>query len=374
MQVEVWEAGAEVGGWARSEIWGEGILEPGAQVLFRSPHSALDRLLTDLELPVDSLAGKRWMTQGDRAHVLPGRSSQWLSSPLLSPLGKARVGWGLRPWASSPPKPTLAAAGAERFGKAFARDLLPALAAGLFAAPPHLLSGALLPALMGRSEGELVRPRGGMGAFAQALARGLTVRLNHPALRLEALSSQGVRVMGPSGVSEARRLLLALPGGPAASLMDPMAPGVAESLRALRYLDVSFRHSRHAPCPTLGEGWGLLCDPARERGLLGFTVVPGPKGVRQIRCGFGGAYPVADELMAADGIQPRLKAWFPELAPATETRWTVATQAMPLLDGEHSARVAAILAGLPPAIAWIGAGRFPGGIPGIIGGLERGAV
>lgn len=367
--VEVWEASAEPGGWARSEPWGEGVLEPGAQVLFRVPGSALDRLLDDLDLPVVPLLGRRWMTKGDRPLPLPGRSAQWLTSPLLPPLAKLRLAFGLLRQPPARPEDSLETAAQARFGRTFARELLPALAAGLFAAPPALLAGALLPVLTGRASGSLVRPAGGMGAFVTALARGLPLQLHRPVKTVETLAGGGFRCAGENAVT-ARSVVLALPAFAAAALVEPSAPGAAAGLRAIRFLDLRFRHSRHLPCASLADGWSLLCDPAKEQGLLGFTCLPGPGGTLQLRCGLGGAYPIGSSLLSLGAVEEKVRSWFPDLAPALEERETRADQALPLPGPEHRDRVAGIGRDLPPGLTWIGAGRFQGGIPGIVGGLE----
>ena len=371
LAVEVWEGKAEPGGWARSESWGDGILEPGAQVLFRAPGSALDRLLLELDLSVEPLLGKRWMTMGDRAHELPGRSTQWMSSPLLSPISRLRVGWGLMRTPPFKPGATLQAVARARFGRTFTQDLLPGLTAGLFAAPPELLAGTLLPVLVGRASGTLVRPVGGMGSFVGALARNLPIQLNRPVRQLELLPEGGVRCVGEEGTLISRKVVLALPAPAAAELLEPFVPKAAEALRAIRFLDLRFRHSRHAACEQLSDGWGLLCDPGREAGLLGFTCLPGPGNTIQLRCGMGGAYPIGKALRAGDGLEQRLRTWFPTLGPALEERETIADKAMPLPEPGHGIRVEGVLKHLPGSISWVGAGRFPGGIPGILSGLEQ---
>ena len=369
--VEVWEAKAEPGGWARSEPWGDGVLEPGAQVLFRAPGSALDRLLLELDLPVEPLLGKRWITEGDRALELPGRSTQWLSSPLLSPLSRLRVGWGLLRTPPFNPGATLQDVAKARFGTTFTRDLLPGLTAGLFAAPPELLAGTLLPVLVGRASGTLVRPVGGMGSFVEALARNLPLHLKRPVRQLELLPEGGVRCVGEEGTLIARKVVLALPAPAAADLLEPLVPRAAEAFRAIRFLDLRFRHSRHPACEKLADGWGLLCDPGREAGLLGFTCLPGPGNTVQLRCGMGGAYPIGTALRTGDGLERRLRTWFPTLSPALEEREPLADQAMPLPEPGHGIRVSEVLKHVPGPISWVGAGRFPGGIPGILSGLEQ---
>ena len=231
-------------------------------------------------------------------------------------------------------------------------------------------AGTLLPALVGRAAGTLVRPKEGMGAFVRALAQGLPVRLNHPIRRLEIQPGGGLRGVGEEAVVLAKKVVLALPAPAAARLLAPLAPEATEGLRAIRFLDLRFRHSRHRVCPELAEGWGLLCDPGREQGLLGFTCLPGPRNTLQLRCGMGGAYAIGPSLLAGGGLEKRLQTWFPGLAPALEHRESVAEQALPLPEPGHGARVEGILGSLPAGISWVGAGRFPGGILGILGGLE----
>ncbi|HJW08381.1 MAG TPA: FAD-dependent oxidoreductase [Holophagaceae bacterium] len=369
--VEVWESEAQPGGWARSEPWGDGTLDLGAQVLFRMPGSALDRLLRDTGLPVETVPPRRWVVSSGVPIEVPSHTGQWLRSPLLGPGAKLRVAWGLMKKPGPASAAHLEAAARHRFGRAFARDLLPALAAGLFAAPPARLDGALLPMLMGRAQGgSLVRPLGGMGRLPAALARELPVRTGLRALDLTQ-DADGLWTVSGGGVSRrTRRVILALPAPVAALMLEPHAHAAAEGLRRIRFLDLRFFHSRHRLPGTLAGGWGLLADPAREGGLLGFTLGPGPGGGAQLRTSLGGAYAVEAGLSRWPGVQARLQGWFPALAAAEDFRETRASLSLPLPEPGHATRVRAILDALPTGISWIGAGRYGGGIPGILGGVE----
>lgn len=371
--VAVLEATATPGGWARSEPWGEGLLEPGAQVLFRSPGSALDRWVRELGVAVEPLPPGRWIGTAAGKVAVPSHTRHWATSPLLNPFQKARVAWGFRPGAPTAPGRDLATAARGRFGAGFTERVLDALTAGLFAAPAHQLDGALLPMLVGRASGELVRPMGGMGRFTEALARDCDLRCGCPALALRPLHDGGWEVATAAGPLQARSVFVALPAPAAAELLAPLAPGVAEGLGKVRFLDLRFWHSRHPETPSASGGWGVLANPVREGGLLGTTLGPGPRGTLQFRTSLGGAYPLHPSLEAWPGVEARLRTWFPGMGPALEVRETRADAALPLPEPGHSERMRVLAAALPQGLRWVGAGRFGGGIPGILGALEAGA-
>jgi oxygen-dependent protoporphyrinogen oxidase len=326
-----------------------------------------------LGVAVEPLPPGRWIATADGKVAVPSHTRHWATSPLLNPLQKARVAWGFRPGAPAAPGRDLATAARGRFGTGFTERVLDALTAGLFAAPAHLLDGALLPMLVGRASGELVRPVGGMGRFTGALAQGCDLRGGCAALALNPLGDGGWEVATAGDHLQARSVIVALPAPAAADLLAPLAPGVAEGLRKIRFLDLRFCHSRHPNLPGASGGWGVLAHPSREGGLLGTTLGPGPGGTLQLRTSLGGAYPLHPSLESWPGVEVRLQTWFLGLGSALEVRETRADAALPLPEPGHSDRVRTLASALPPGLRWIGAGRFGGGIPGILGALEAGA-
>nr|WP_279343134.1 FAD-dependent oxidoreductase [Geothrix paludis] len=398
--VVVWEAAEAPGGWAQTLPWpgpaGEpGWLERGPQGLLVGRGGALDRLLRALaiELRPSRPRGPRWLGKAGRRHPGPASLAGLLRAPGLGFGEKLRV--LAEPFipAGTGPDETLHAFFARRLGEGFARELLPALVAGVLAAPPERLGLEAAPRLkrleahgglfLGGLRTGLERTRlpvGGTGALAQALALTLAERLGgvstgRAARALEPLPDGRWRVHGEGLHVEAGAVILALPAAAAAALLRPFAPEAASELAAIPHLDLRLWHSRHPMVRGWERGLGLLVHPPEGRGLLGAVsfAADDPRGVPgllQLRAYVGGAYPVDPALAAWPGVFRELRRWLPELGEAVQVREDACSGAFPLLEPGHGARVARVLEGLPQGLHWLGAARFGPGIPNLAEGVE----
>jgi oxygen-dependent protoporphyrinogen oxidase len=403
--IEVWEASSAVGGWAQTLPWpgpqGEtGFLERGPQSLRVGRNRALERLLRDLDLELrpPGPKGPRWLGKGGRRHPSPATLAGLVRAPGLGLGGKLR----LLAEPLIPPgdgtEETLHAFFARRLGEGFARELLPALVAGVLAAPPERLSVDALPRLRRLDEkGGLLLgglragpertglPAGGTGALAQALAARLgCVTTNRAVRALELLPEGRWRVHGDGLSREADAVLLALPTQVAADLLGPVAPESAALLEAIPRLDLRVWHSRHALPPggssaSWERGFGLLVHPPEGHGLLGSVsfAADDPRGVPgllQVRTYVGGAHPVSPRLETWPGVFQELRRWLPELTEPLQVREEVCPGAFPLLEPGHRARAARLAGGLPPGLHWLGAARFGPGVPDLAEGTEAWAA
>jgi oxygen-dependent protoporphyrinogen oxidase len=397
VEVQVWEASGTPGGWAQTLPWpgltgGPGVLERGPQSLRLARGGALDHLLVDLGIALRGTGprGPRWLGKDGRRHPSPTTPSGLLHAPGLRPAEKLRV--LAEPFAPAAEGPEdLRAFFARRLGEGFARELLPALVAGVLAAPPERIALEALPRLQAlEARGGLllgglragpertrvpVGPQGeGVGALAAALAARLDLRLEHPATTLAPLPGGGWRVAGVQGEEAADAVVLALPGGPAAALLQEAAPSAAALLGAIPRLDLRAWHSRHPPFPGWERGFGLLVHPPEGQGLLGAVsfALDDPRGVpglMQVRTYLGGAYPVAPALTEWPGVFAALRRWLPELPEAVQVREEPCPGAFPLLEPGHGARVGRILEALPAGLHWLGADRFGPGLPDLAAGV-----
>ena len=393
---ELWEASSSLGGWAQTLPWpgpdGEpGFLERGPQDLRLDRSGALARLACELALDLDNPGpkGPRWLGKEGRRQPSPTTPSGLLRASGLGLVERLRL--LLEPFvpASSGAEENLHAFFARRLGEGFAREWLPALVAGLLAAPPERLGLDALPRLrrlealgglliggLRSGPGRTCLPLGGTGALAQALAAGLErVRLNRAALALERLPSGGWRVHGNGLDADADAVVCALPSEAAAELLKPALPEAAGILAAIPRLDLRVWHSRHPLVKGWERGIGLLVHPPEGRGLLGVVSFSaedprGVPGLLQMRTYLGGAYPVDPALDAWPGVCAELRRWLPELGEALQVREESCPGAFPLLEPGHRDRVARLLEGLPPTLHWLGTERFGPGIPDLAEGIE----
>ena len=317
--VEVWEAGASVGG-----------------------------------------TGARWVGKGGRLIPVPASPVGLMTSPLM-PLG-AKLRMMLEPFQPvrpAEPEEGLSAFIARRLGKGVATELLPAMVAGVLAAPPEILSVDAIPKL---------RQWEATGSLVNGIRKSGVSHMVVPGGRW--------RASGGGEVREADRLVLALPAFEAALLLDAVAPQSADALAAIPYTSVDLWHSRHAPLPALKDSFGFLIHPPEGRGYLG-SLVPSwmdpqsaPEGLMQLRSFIGGAFGKPADLDAWEGIAARLKHWIPTLGEASAVRHERAERAIPRPELGHRARVQTALAGLPSGLDWLSNARFGPGVRDILEGLE----
>jgi protoporphyrinogen/coproporphyrinogen III oxidase len=392
----VWEASPALGGWAQTLAWpgpkGEsGSLERGPQSLRVGRGGALDRLIheLDLELRPSGPRGPRWLGKEGRRHPGPATILGLLQTPGLGPGDWARL--LAEPFipAGNEGDESLHAFFARRLGAGFARELLPALVAGVLAAPPERIGVEALPRLRRlEARGGLLigglwagpersrLPLGGTGALARALTAQLGgVRTAQPARALELLPGGCWRVRGDGLTSDADAVVLALPSPAASDLLRTAAPTAAEILAAIPRLDLRVWHSRHPMVKGWERGLSLLIHPPEGRGLLGAGSFAsddprGVPGLLQVRTFVGGAFPVEPALEAWPGVFAALRNWLPELADPIQVREEPCPAAFPLLAPGHGARVARLLQALPSGLHWVGADRFGPGIPDLAEGIE----
>jgi len=396
LEVEIWEASPAVGGWAQTLAWpgpqGEpGFLERGPQSLRVGRGGALERRLHELnlELRPPGPKGPRWLGKEGELHPGPGTLLGLLRTPGLGPGDWARM--LAEPFipAGGGGDETLDAFFARRLGAGFARELLPALVAGVLAAPLERIGVEALPRLRRleakgglligslRAGPECSRlPSGGTGALARALAAQLGgVRTVQPARALEFLPGGRWRVHGDGLTSDAAAVVLALPSPAALDLLGTIAPAAARILGAIPRLDLRVWHSRHTMVKGWERGFSLLIHPPEGRGLLGAGsfAADDPRGVPgllQVRTYVGGAFQVDPALQAWPGVFAELRRWLPKLPDPVQVREEPCPAAFPLLEPGHGARVARLLQALPPGLHWVGADRFGPGIPDLAEGIE----
>ncbi|HJV49482.1 MAG TPA: protoporphyrinogen oxidase [Geothrix sp.] len=387
---EVWEAASHVGGWVQTLPWSGGYVEKGPQGVLVAPGSPMATLFKELDLETKSPGhGLRWVGMGGGLIRVPGTPMELMKSPLLTRGAKARL--MLEPFIpvrKAEPEEGLSAFAARRLGRGVAETLLPAMVAGILAAPVESLSVDALPKLRqweatgslvrGMSKGgrsELRVPKGGMGSLPKALAERLNVSKGLRATRLERVGDQW-QVSGSGQVRKVDRVLLALPAYEATTLLATLAPQSAAALAAIPYTSVRLFHSRHVPLEPLRDGFGFLIHPPEGKGFLGALVPswidPGcaPGGIMQLRSFVGGAFPTDASLGDWDGVFATLRRWVPELPEAVDLREEWAERAIPRAELGHRRHLEAALGGLPKGIDWISNARFGPGIRDVVEGLE----
>ncbi|MBS1766349.1 MAG: protoporphyrinogen oxidase [Acidobacteria bacterium] len=392
--VEVWEAQDAPGGWVQTLPWDGGHLERGPQGVLMAPGSAVERLFRELGLESRSPGhGARWVGKGGSLVPVPAKPPGILTTRLMPWRARLRLlGEPFVPVRAAEPEEGLSAFIARRMGHGAAEHLLPAMVAGILAAPAEGLSvdalpklrlweskGSLFRALKSEPRSELRVPKGGMGALTQALAARVDIRCGLRAERIERAGSRW-RVMGGGVAREADRVILACPAFEAAPLMGDLAPQSAAALEAMPYTSVRLFHSRHLPLPVIQDSFGFLVHPPEGRGHLG-TLVPSwmdpdsaPTGTMQLRTFIGGAFEADPALASWPGVMAALKRWLPALAEASSHREEQAPRAIPRPELGHRARLAQALGGLPEGIEWLSNARFGPGVRDVVEGLEAWSV
>lgn len=389
-QVELWEAASQVGGWVQTLPWSGGYLEKGPQGVLVSPGSAMDRLFKALELETRGPGhGLRWVGKGGRLIPVPATPRELMKSPLLPSAAKWRLLLEpLLPVRGAEPEERLSDFVARRLGTGVAMELLPAMVAGILAAPAELLSvdaipklrqweatGSLFRGMKSGGRSELRVPKGGMGELTKALAARLPVSRGLRAARIERVGGMW-QVSGGGQVRKVERVLLAMPAFDAAALLGTLAPQSAEALSAMPYTSLRLFHSRHVPLDPLRGGFGFLVHPPEGLGLLG-SLVPSwidpasaPGGLMQLRTFVGGAFQTDASLGDWDGVFSALQGWVPELPEAVDLREEWAERAIPRPELGHRKRLDKALGGLPEGIDWISNARFGPGVRDVVEGLE----
>jgi oxygen-dependent protoporphyrinogen oxidase len=326
-EVVVLEAKPRAGGNIRTEREEGYVVEWG-------PNGFLDNVPETLEL-VDRLGlGDRVQVSSDDARIrfvyrggalrrIPESPPAFLRSPILSPLGRARV--LLEPLAHSRPRhdETVHAFASRRIGREAADVLVQAMVSGVFAGDARRLSlrstfpkmfemerehGGLFRALMARRKagggggpagpgGTLTSFRGGMETLVEALVARLgdRVRLGCPVEGL-ARTDGGYVVDGPG--EPADRVVLACPAWEAARLLRPISGGAAGLLEGISGAPIAVVATAYDEAEIGGppRGFGFLAPRSEGLRLLGClwssSIYPGtraPAGRVLLRTMIGGA-------------------------------------------------------------------------------------
>lgn len=391
--VEVWESAASVGGWMKTLPWEGGHFETGPQGVLWQKGTAVDRLFSAIELPFKSPGtGARWVGKGGRLIPVPASPPALMFSPLMSMGAKLRM--MLEPFIpvrDGEPEEGLSAFITRRLGKGVATELLPAMVAGVLAAPVDILSvdaipklrqweatGSLVNGIRKSGVSHMVVPEGGMGQLPIRLASKLaSVRTGLRAEGLERLPNGRWRASGGGEIRETDRVVLALPAFEAAALLGSVAPQSAQALASIQYTSVDLWHSRHGALPDLKDSFGFLIHPPEGRGYLG-SLVPSwmdpqsaPDGLMQLRSFIGGAFGKPADLEAWEGVFVRLKHWVPSLGDPIAVRHERAERAIPRPELGHRLRVKTAVEGLPDGLDWLSNARFGPGVRDILEGLEE---
>lgn len=402
--VEVWESAEQVGGWVQTLPWDHpdgrpGHVEKGPQGILWQPGSPSDRVFSALGIEIESPVkakgqGKRWVGKKGRLIEVPSHPVKLMTSPLMSTGTKLRL--MLEPFMAvgpAEPEEGLEDFIARRAGRGMVEELLPAMVAGILAAPTRVLSVEALPKLrQWESQGSLfagVRksgvshlmvPKGGMGTLSAKLAAALpAVRTSAPGESLERMPDGRWKVSGGGEVREVDRLILALPAYAAAELLAAHSPASADALKAIPYTNVNLWNSRHAPLAPYHQGFGFLIHPPEGHSYLGSLVSSWIEpsccavGTMQLRSFVGDPHlweVHREERPGWEWVANQIRRWLPQLPEAAETLEQRAHRAIPRAEKGHRGRVRQAVEALPQGIEWLSNARFGPGVRDVMEALE----
>ncbi len=305
--VRVLEAGDRVGGVIDTEAVDGYLIERGPNSTMQkpgTPDDALGRIveqtgLGERLLEAAPAARKRFVMRGRRLMGLPGSPVQGITTSLFSWPAKLRL--LAEPFIGrARDEETIAQFVIRRLGREFLDYAIAPFVSGVYAGDPAALSvraavakiyalerdhgslirGAIAMRKLGKGAGmpagRLVSFDRGMAVLPAAIADALPAGTVETQCRVEALTRDGdewrVRYGGPDGSTEtaAQHVLLAVPAGATANLVEPLAPQAAALLRAIPY----------APIVSAGFGYarGQVGHPLDGFGFL----VPRVEGVRTL--------------------------------------------------------------------------------------------
>jgi oxygen-dependent protoporphyrinogen oxidase len=305
--VRVLEANDRVGGVIETEAADGYLIERGPNSTMQkpgTPDDALGRIveqtgLADRLLEAAPAARKRFVMRNRQLLSLPGSPGEGITTKLFSTRAKLRL--LAEPFIGrARDEETVAEFVTRRLGREFLDYAVAPFISGVYAGDPAKLSVRAAVAriyALERDHGSLIRgafalrklgkgagmPAGrlvsfdeGMAVLPAAIAGALPEGAVETGCRVAALERTGdnwrVRYSGADGAAEveAAHVILAVPAGATANLMEPLAPEAATLLRAIPY----------APIVSAGLGYarGQVAHPLDGFGFL----VPRVEGVRTL--------------------------------------------------------------------------------------------
>lgn len=332
--VVVLERGDRPGGNVRSEVidgytceWGpDGFLDNAPDTIRLVEAIGLSARLSRSR----DAARRRFVYRHGRLNELPGGPGAFLTSPLLSARGKARIGW--EPFARARPDKdeTIHEFASRRIGAEAASILIDSMVSGVFAGDARALSlracfprmwemeteyGGLFRAMlalrkrrrrgdaMGAPSGTLTSFTGGMEDLIRGLAAALGNRLRTSAGAIamrKDLSGSRFSLSTAAGIVDADALVLAGPSSDAASLLkghDPALGALLAGIASAPLAVVCLGYDEGAVARDRGalDGFGFLVPRSEGVRLLGAlwetSIYPhrAPEGKALIRVMIGGA-------------------------------------------------------------------------------------
>jgi oxygen-dependent protoporphyrinogen oxidase len=325
-EVVVFEQGDRVGGNIRTEVDDGYVVEWGPNGFLDNVPETLDlvrRIGLKDRLQVSSEAARtRYLYRRGRLLELPMKPPCFFTSPLLSPLGRARV--ILEPLAHRRPRhdETVHSFARRRIGREAADVLVQAMVSGVFAGDARNLSlrstfpkmhgmerehGSLLRALIARRKaggggpagpgGTLTSFAGGMSDLTYRLAHGLgkRLRLRTPVEAVVPVQG-GYRLEGPGDTADV--VVLSAPAWEASPMVAPVSARAAELLGGIPGAPIVVVATAYDEAALGGppRGFGFLAPRGEGLRILGclwtssiYPETRAPRGKVLLRTMVGGA-------------------------------------------------------------------------------------
>jgi oxygen-dependent protoporphyrinogen oxidase len=318
VDVKLLESGSRLGGVLESVRKDGFLLECGADNFITNTPGAIDLCrrigFEDQLIPTNAGLRQAFVVRKGKLHRIPdgfvvmAPSKIWpmITTPILSPLGKLRLGWEyfVRPKMNETDE-SLASFAIRRFGREVYDRLIQPLVGGIYASNPNQLSlQAALPRFveMERVHGSLIRgvlhgqakrqqqtapgsgapyslfvaPRNGMSALVEAIV----ARLPEGIVQLNSLvdgiarNPRGSWSLSLSGgrskVLNADAVIVAMPARRASEILSPVDHELSSRLAKISYSSsaiVSLGYERQQIAHSL-DGFGFVVPIAERRGIL----------------------------------------------------------------------------------------------------------
>jgi oxygen-dependent protoporphyrinogen oxidase len=344
--------------------------------------------------------------------LAPARLLPMLRSPLLSPLGKARMAIEpLIPRRRGNSDESLASFVSRRLGREVLERIAQPLAGGIYTADPEHLSlhatqprfadmearhGSVMRGLRAAARahdaksgksGKLGGTSGARWSLFVSLRGGISTLIDALAQRLGERKPRWCVVVADGGRLEADAVICALPAHRAAPLLAPHSPGLARALGAIAYASAAVVNLayREGDFPRAPRSFGFVVPAIERRRIIAgsFTSLKfsdrAPAGTILLRAFVGGA--LQNALMALgdpamiDAVREEFRAL---LGVSAEPVWAQVNRwpdSMPQYAVGHRGRIAEIerAAVTLPAFELAGAMLRGVGIPDCVLGGERAA-